>query len=126
MKVWVRHRFGDRYETPTQLASAERRCQSAAWSGGAVSPRWYAYDTARARSLAPILAKMWLMWLLTVASLMMSWLAISVFDLPSAMSLRTSASLGVRPSGRPGAGAVGERPATAWTRWCWTAGSIAA
>ena len=55
--------------------------------------------TAWARSRAPIFASMWLTWLSTVASLTTRRSAISALDRPAAMSVRTSASRGVRPSG---------------------------
>jgi hypothetical protein len=49
---------------------------------------------------------MWLTWLFTVASLTTRRSAISALDRPAAMSARTSASRGVRPSGREAGTAV--------------------
>ena len=68
-------------------------------------------------SRTPVLAKRWFTWLFTVASLTKSRSAISRFERPCAIRVRTSASRGVSSSESSG------RLATASTRWCWTAGS---
>jgi hypothetical protein len=82
------------------------------------------------RSREPVLAKIRLTWVLTVASLTKSARAISRLDLPAAMRRSTSDSRGVRSvsagSAAPAAdGAAGARAAANSSRCC-TSGSSTA
>src|ERR1700760_3358482 len=69
-----------------------------------------AYTIAWARSREPVLAKIWLMWVLTVDRLTNSWLAISALDRPWAIRVSTSPSRSVSPSGSAPGGAAGPGP----------------